>query len=211
MSAIYPPIDNIFGGHATGPPEAFYPFMTEAANGATSQDSATSSFEDDIEVNKWDLGDLFNFAEATSEVKDNADEEDESSSSPTGVDATSSPDAQPTTAGSEDQVHPLLDHFKRGGDVGAFRRNQRHHQLIASMAVSQESLAFSGPHGQGPLRGIKGGRLAAVNTPLSPLRRSKAAKTDVKISPTMEPEIETEKKRKFSGEQHSHKRSRSMI
>lgn len=217
MHALFPPYGQFLGSHAVGPPEAFYPFVSVAANGVITQDDPSSSFEEDDmdDDDLWNIGDLIDFGDETS-VEEEADglvEEEDSSASPTEP-------LCPTTASSEDQVHPLLNHLDNGV-VGAFRSNQSRHQLLIRNAASRESLAFSGPsYRQGTLRGIKGGRLAAANTPITPLRKTKSVKADVSLSPSS-PVNNTaavagageDKKRKFNGGggQMGHKRSRSMF
>jgi hypothetical protein len=209
MTAMFAPLDTLFGGHAVGPPEAFYPFVSIASNGVITQDDPSSSFEDDDmdDDDMWNIGDLIDFGDETSDGEGLVEEED-SSTSPTDIPSTP---LRPTTASSEDQVHPLLNHLDRGV-VGAFRSNQSRHQLLMRNAASRESLAFSGPYRQGTLRGIKGGRLAAANTPITPLRKTKSVKADVTLSPSPIDASAADKKRKFSSEQqHVHKRSRSMF
>jgi ribosomal protein S3AE len=95
------------------------------------------------------------------------------------------------------------------GRVGAFRSNQNRHSLLSRNSASRESLAFSGRYGQGAIRGIKGGRLAAANTPITPLRKSKISKAELIVSPS--PAEGADKKRKFTGESHGHKRVRSLF
>jgi len=214
MSAMYTPIDDLLGGQALGPPEAFYPFVSVSANGTVIQDEPSSSYdEDDVDdEDMWKIQDLIDFGDddVASDDENVVEEEGESSMSQTETEHFSSTPVRPTTATSEDQVHPLLGHFERGV-VGAFRRNQTRHQLLSRNVASEDSLAFSAPFRQGTIRGIKGGRLAAANTPITPMRRTKAVKADVLLSPSPAVESAADKKRKFSGEQHSHKRSRSLI
>jgi hypothetical protein len=211
LSAMFTPMDSLFRGNALGPPEAFYPFVSVDNNGVITQDDPTSSFDDDDidDDDMWNIGDIIDFGDETSDEECPVEEED-SSASPTDM---SSTPLRPTTASSEDQVHPLLNHLDRGL-VGAFRRNQSRHQLLTRSVASRESLAFSGPYGEGTLRGIKGGRLAAVNTPITPPRKSKAAKAGFTLAPSImdtEAVRQERQKRKFTGEQHGHKRTRSMF
>ncbi|KAI9730042.1 MAG: hypothetical protein M1818_008311 [Claussenomyces sp. TS43310] len=195
MSAMYTPLDGTLGGQALGPPEAFYPFVSVSANGVIARESASSSFdEDDVDDDEvWNIQDLIDFGDDSDEAEEDDSNETETPSTP----------ARPLS--SEDQVHPLLEHFGRGV-VGAFRRNQNRHHLISRNVASRESLAFSGPYQ--PVRGIKGGRLAAANTPITPLRKSKTLRV---VATPSSPVAPAEKKRKYSGEQHSHKRSKSMV
>lgn len=214
MSAMYTPMDNILGSQALGPPEAFYPWTNISADGTIVQDSPSSYDEDDLDdEDLWNVEDFLNFGENSSDEEDALEEQDDDSGSPTTVDPPSSTPARPSTAISEDQAHPLLSHFN-SGVVGAFRRNQTRHQLLSRNTASRESLAFSGPYRQGTLRGIKGGRITAANAPITPLRKQKAAKASIMASSPGSPlaaATAAQKKRKFTGEQHTHKRSRSMI
>ncbi|KAI1375731.1 hypothetical protein F4677DRAFT_422224 [Hypoxylon crocopeplum] len=113
--------------------------------------------------------------------------------------------ARPGTASSD--VASLLDHFQHNANiVGAFRRDQANHQLISRNKATRESLAFSGPYFEGTLRGIKDGRIATTNVPISPLRKQKKM-PELASSPlsTMS------QKRKASSEHHlGHKRQRSI-
>lgn len=189
------------GNQAFGPPEAFFPFTNIDANGNIMQDSLESYDEDDDvdDEELWELEDLLDFGSTASVAGD--DEEDDS------ADPLSTP-ARPTTAASEDQMHPLLAHPHL---VGAFRNNQDRHQLLSRNKASRASLAFSGPLNQGPIRGIKDNRLAAANAPITPVRRQKPAKVALPSSPGS-PLIQHQNKRKASGgEEISHKRSRSMV
>ena len=112
---------------------------------------------------------------------------------------------RPTTASGE--MTSLLDHFETNADlVGAFRRDQANHQLISRSKATRESLAFSGPYYEGTLRGIKDGRIASTNVPISPLRKQRRT-SELASSPLNT----VNQKRKASGQQDwSHKRQRSM-
>ncbi|KAI1334959.1 hypothetical protein F5Y15DRAFT_399855 [Xylariaceae sp. FL0016] len=112
---------------------------------------------------------------------------------------------RPTTSGSD--VTSLLDHFEQNSNiVGAFRRDQANHQLISRSKATHDSLAFSGPYFEGTLRGIKDGRIATTNVPISPLRKKKIV-PDLASSPLSS----MGQKRKSSSEQHmGHKRQRSI-
>lgn len=192
MSAMYGGI----GNQAFGPPEAFFPFTNIDPNGNVMQDSLESYDEDDDseeEKEMLKLADLIDFG-------DESEEDDKEAAI---AEPWSTP-ARPNTAASEDQTHRLLDSRL----VGAFRKNQDEHQLLSRNIVSQASLAFGG---QGPIRGLKNSRLAAANTPITPVRRKKPAKAALPSSPAS-PLVKHSNKRKASnGEEMSHKRSRSMI
>ena len=131
LTAMFTPMDSLFRGNALGPPEAFYPFVSVDNNGVITQDDPTSSFDDDdIDDDEWNIGDIIDFGDETSD-EDCPVEEEDSSASP--IDMPSTP-FRPTTAGSEDQIHPLLNHLDRGL-VGAFRQNQNRHQLLRAMLL----------------------------------------------------------------------------
>lgn len=190
----------------TGPAEAFFPWTYVDADGTYAQDSSSVAASDCDDEDLWNINDLFNFGGDTS-----GDEGEEASDeSPTGAEETPAPSstpARPTTARSEDQVHPLLDHFSKGV-VSSFRFAQDRHQLLSSTSVSRESLAFGNPHMDGTLRGVKAGRLQHANTPITPVRKPKrAAPFD------SSPGSPLTAKRKITGNDNpvGHKRSRSAI
>jgi hypothetical protein len=197
MSAMYTPLDQLLmGGQALGPPEAFFPFTDIDASGSVLQDSPSSYDEEDVDdEDLWRLEDLIDFNTAYSE---DGDTEQEDSAAP------SSTPARPATSTCEDRVNPLLVNPRL---VGAFRNNQDRHQLLSRNKASRESLAFSGPLNQGPIRGIKDNRLAAANTPITPMRRQRAY--PLPSSPAS-PLVRHQNKRKFSGEEMGHKRSKSL-
>lgn len=194
MSAMYGGI----GNQAFGPPEAFFPFTNIDPNGTIMQDSLESYDEDDTtEDDKLlQLGDLIDFG----------DESDEGDQEAAIVEPWSTP-ARPNTAASEDQTHHHLD----SRTVGAFRKNQVEHQLLSRNKVSQASLAFGGSMNQAPIRGLKNHRIAAGNTPITPVRRQKPAKAALPSSPASPLVRQSNKRKASNGEEFSHKRSRSMI
>ncbi|KAH7039654.1 uncharacterized protein B0I36DRAFT_343515 [Microdochium trichocladiopsis] len=112
---------------------------------------------------------------------------------------------RPATGSSD--MTSLLDHFEANADlVGAFRRDQANHQLISRSKATRESLAFSGPYYEGTLRGIKDGRIASTNVPISPLRKQRRT-SELASSPLNT----VNQKRKASSQQDwGHKRQRSM-
>ena len=198
------PIDRFGAGPAIGPPEAFYPFTSISSDGLITQYTDEDEDEDDIDGidsdNLWDINDMIDFGDGSS------DSEGASPSSDT-AEATSTP-ARPTTATSEDQAHPLLNHFHNPSVVGAFRSHQNLHQLMTRDNVSQDSLAFSGPLQQGTLRGIKGGRFAAANKSITP--RRKTLQQPMGSSPGSP--LANAGKRKFNGDElGGHKRHRSLF
>jgi hypothetical protein len=173
-----------FGGQIVGPPEAFHPFTSIDVNGDITRDSTSSFDEDDIDDDESPLMEEFiNFEEDSS--VDGLEEDD---SSPTDE------GPRPTTANSEDQVHMFDSNL-----VGSFRKHQNNHNLMTRHNVTEDSLMFAGPYAATSIRGIRDGRIPAANTPITPLRKQKA------------PMDSSPSKRKFSGEQQGHKRSKSLI
>lgn len=188
LSAMYTPYLNNLGDQALGPPEAFYPFTSINANGEIVQDSPSSFDEDDLDDEElWDVEDFINFGDQSSD-EDGA-----------GDDAPETP--RPMTATSEDQSHSNL---LNPGIVGAFRKNQQKHKLMTRYNATVDSLVFAGPYASTTLRGIKDGRIAHAAAAITPMRRQKAPPMD------SSPLAAHSSKRKFSGEQRGHKRSKSM-
>ncbi|KAH6724713.1 hypothetical protein DL95DRAFT_125603 [Leptodontidium sp. 2 PMI_412] len=201
MSAMMsdPFSDNI-SGQAIGGPEAFYPWTYVDANGTIeNQDSSSVAGSDCDDEDLWNIDDLLNFGNQDSDDEEEAEPSDES---PTGAEDTpgapSSTPARPTTARSEDQVHPLLDHFS-SGTVGAFRFNQNRHQLLNRTSVTRESLAFGNAHMEGTIRGVKAGRLQHANTPITPVRKKKRP-IPFESSPASPTPYNANKKRKYNGD-----------
>ncbi|KAI5919525.1 hypothetical protein F4810DRAFT_714459 [Camillea tinctor] len=184
--------------HAVGPAEAWYAQGPDGSAIAESSDS--DGHVVDEEENHLKLEDFVTLCDDSSDDDDAgakliADEGDEIFRTP----------ARPTTASSD--VASLLDHFEHNANiVGAFRRDQANHQLISRSKATRESLAFSGPYFEGTLRGIKDGRIATTNVPISPLRRQK--KMPELASSPLAP---MSQKRKAPSEHHlGHKRQRSI-
>lgn len=207
------PYDDLFHGQAIGPSEAFFPFTSIEANGTIYQNI------DDYEYDEDDFSaadDALNLEHYIDFDDDSSDDENADCDDPTSVSqsATEGGMARPTTATSEDQVHPLLNHFD-SGVVGAFRKNQTRHQLLSRNAESHASLAFHGPNR--PVRGIKGGRLEAANTPITPLRKQKMRPLNPPVDSSPLAHLTgggiEDKKRKFDMEEavRGHKRTRSLI
>ncbi|CZT06424.1 uncharacterized protein RAG0_12136 [Rhynchosporium agropyri] len=211
MSAMMPdPFSDNVSGQAVGGPEAFYPWTYINANGTfENQDSSSVAGSDCDDEDLWNIDDLLNFGDDSDE-EEGADRSDES---PTGPEDTpgapSSTPARPTTARSEDQVHPLLDHF-RGGNVGAFRINQNRHQLLHRTSVTHDSLAFGNSYMEGTIRGVKVGRLHHANTPITPVRKKRPL--PVESSPASPTPYNANKKRKCGGDERpvDTKRSRGL-
>jgi len=192
MSAMTPAHPLFDGGDVLGPPEAFFPFTSISANGEISQDSPSSFDDDDMdEVAMWNMDEFLNLPGVEAG-------EDEDDSSPTD-DPTSTP--RPTTLTSEDQPQ-----FLDSTLVGSWRSDkERHNQMIRNNAT-EDSLRFSSPHLHTTIKGIKEGRLANAVIPMTPMRKQKRFEMPIDSSP-----LATHmNKRKFSGEQSGHKRSKSM-
>ena len=193
---------NTFGDfmntQAVGPTEAFFSLPS---------DSNIFEASSDVEVDVADEGEkdlqLDDFLTFDDFAPSSDDEQGEDSN------ATEDPifctPARPGTSSSD--VTSLLDHFGNNADiVGAFRRDQANHQLISRSKATRESLAFSGPYYEGTLRGIKDGRIATTNVPISPRRKQRKV-PDVASSPL----AGVSQKRKVSSEhQWAHKRQRSI-
>jgi hypothetical protein len=214
MSAMSTPYDDLFRGQAIGPSEAFFPFTSVEANGAIYQNIDDYEFDEDDFSSPEDILDIRHYIDFDDSDSDDENGDDDPSSDSQTTSAEGQSGVRPTTATSEDQVHPLLNHFD-SGIVGAFRKNQTRHQLLSRNAESHASLAFHGPNR--PVRGIKGGRLEAANTPITPLRKQK-------MRPLLPPADSSplahltgggieDKKRKFDMEEaaRGHKRTRSLI
>lgn len=206
--------DNGMSGQMVGPPEAYYPWTSVDVNGtyATHDSSSVAGSDDCDDEDLWNIDDLLNFGNQPS---DDEEEPERSDDAPTGAeDATGAPSstpARPTTARSEDQVHPLLDHFSNG-TVGSFRFNQNRHQLLNRTSVTRESLAFGNSHMEGTIRGVKAGRLQHANTPITPVRKKKRPISFDSSPASPTPYAQLEKKRKFNQEERptSLKRHRGM-
>ncbi|KAI8623627.1 hypothetical protein F5Y19DRAFT_351569 [Xylariaceae sp. FL1651] len=193
---------NTFGDfmntHAVGPAEAWYAQAPESnALEDTSGSEAQTVDEEEKNLKIEDFIDI-------DDDSDSSDNQQETGKDDADDDIFCTP-GRPTTASSD--VASLLDHFEHNSNlVGAFRRDQAHHQLITRSKATRDSLAFSGPYFEGTLRGIKDGRIATANVPISPLRRRKKVP-----ELTSSPLISLSAKRKASSEHHTgHKRQRSV-
>lgn len=184
------------GARPFGPPEAFFPFTDINPNGSILQDSVDSYDDDTVDEDEllFAVEDFLDFGESADEEDTTAEDSAAPSSTP----------ARPST--SQDMHH----HLPKPHLVGAFRNNQDRHQLLSRNKASKASLAFGGPLNQGPIRGIKDNRLAAANTPITPVRKRKTPKASMPSSPFSQSPL----KRKASGGAemaNSHKRSKSMV
>jgi hypothetical protein len=174
-----PNADFIRGGQILGPPEAFYPFTTMRADGTIEDD-----YDEDDE-NLWDVNDLIDFGDGSS-----SDDEGLGSLFPTSAasspPAIGSPIESPTTDSGKDNVASrMLKHLDRGV-VTAFKRDQHRHKLLLDRSqdrLPQPTLtAFE-------RNAIKGGRLAAANAPISPIRKHRAGRIYPRISHPLNPNL----------------------
>jgi len=149
-------------------------------------------------VDVWAMEDLIDYP--GEETTDEADEPDDSGS-PTDGEIFSTP--RPTTATSEDQVHPLL--LSNPRLVGAFRNNQDTHRLLSGSNATADSMRFASRFNTTAIQGIRNGHLNAATTSITPVRKQRPL-------PPMDssPLAAQQNKRKFSGEDRGHKRTKSM-
>ncbi|KAI0171923.1 hypothetical protein GGR52DRAFT_548314 [Hypoxylon sp. FL1284] len=183
--------------HTVGPAEAWYSQASDAnaVESSDSEDQVVDEAEKNLRLEDFITLDN-DEGQSSSEEKDAEQEEaDEIFRTP----------ARPGTGSSD--VTSLLEHFEHNSNiVGAFRRDQANHQLISRSKATRDSLAFSGPYFEGTLRGIKEGRIATTNIPISPMRKQKRM-PELASSPLST----VSQKRKSSSEHHmGHKRQRSI-
>lgn len=190
---------NTFGDfmntHAVGPAEAWYAQAPENGLGDTSGSEGQAVDDEEKNLRIEDFLDIEDDSDSSDDQQD-MDKED-------GDEILCTP-GRPTTSSSD--VNSLLDHFEHNSNlVGAFRRDQAHHRLITRSKATHDSLAFSGPYFEGTLRGIKDGRIATANVPISPLRRRKKAPefTSSPLSSSM-------KRKATSDHRLGHKKQRSL-
>ncbi|KAK6958425.1 hypothetical protein Daesc_001225 [Daldinia eschscholtzii] len=191
--------------HAVGPAEAWY---AQASDGNVVDTSDSDDQVVDEAEKNLKLEDFITLDNDDDDGDDSSEEEKALEHDETDDQIFCTPGrtpGRPSTASSD--VASLLDHFQHNTNiVGAFRRDQANHQLISRSKATRESLAFSGPYFEGTLRGIKDGRIATTNVPISPMRKQKKM-PELASSPlsTMT------QKRKASSEHHlGHKRQRSI-
>ncbi|TRX98111.1 hypothetical protein FHL15_000756 [Xylaria flabelliformis] len=190
---------NTFGDfmntHAVGPAEAWYAQMPDSNEYGDSSGSESQVVDD--EEKSLRIEDFL-------EIEDDSDSSDNQEFEKDDGDEILCTPGRPTTSSSD--VTSLLDHFEHNSNlVGAFRRDQAHHRLITRSKATHDSLAFSGPYFEGTLRGIKDGRIATANVPISPLRRRKKM-TEFASSP-----LSSSTKRKASSDHRmGHKKQRSL-
>ncbi|KAH8166684.1 hypothetical protein CIB48_g1586 [Xylaria polymorpha] len=190
---------NTFGDfmntHAIGPEEAWYAQVPDS-NGYGDSSGSECQAVDDEEKNLR--------IEDFLEINDDSDSSDDQEIEKDDGDEILCTPGRPTTSSSD--ITSLLDHFEHNSNlVGAFRRDQAHHRLITRSKATHDSLAFSGPYFEGTLRGIKDGRIATANVPISPLRRRK------KMPEFTSSPLSSSTKRKASSDHRiGHKKQRSL-
>ncbi|KAH0565304.1 hypothetical protein GP486_001304 [Trichoglossum hirsutum] len=195
----------ILGGQVLGSPEAFYPFTSVGPSGLM------DGYDDDLEdEDLWSVSDFIDFGGGSS-CSDNDDDQDtEVPTSPTTTIVAnqsslhSTPLETDNIANGRDTTQSMISHFDKGV-VGAFHRNQqRHRQLLAR----PEPRAFS-PSMSAVLHGIaiKGGRQAAANCPITPIRKRKAEHV-FGATPNGNPLASNSSKRRML---NAHKRSKSAF
>lgn len=123
-----------------------------------------------------------------------------------GGDANEAPSSTPARAPAGETN--VLSHLNRG-NVAVFRNHQRQHALLSRNAATTEGLAFKNTLGNGPIRGIKSGRLAAANTPITPARKQKGVKNVAASSPGS-PLARARQKLSGKVTKTAHKRNRSL-
>lgn len=206
MSGMTGSIGHLAGG-PIGPPEAYFPFVNVSSNGTVTQDTASSIDDDDLELDQeidWVFDELIDLG-AESGTASEGEDEDPSPSSDT-AEPFSTP-ARSTNAKGEEL--DFLTHLQTAG-VGAFRNNQRRHQLLTRGDQSHDSLTFSNGLNNGTLKGMKKDRLAHASKPITP--RRKTLQQPIISSPGSPLANVGAMKRKFNGEDFvGHKRNRSAF
>jgi hypothetical protein len=194
---------SLFGGQAMGPSEAFFPY----SGGINAQDSSSVDYDDDSdpekELKRLDIDTFIDFGD--SEDDNEVEELNESPAEP-------ATPAQATRLRSEDQVHPLL--HLNSGVVGQFREIHTHKNVKNRNKVSTAALAFEGPYNQGPIQGLRPGRIRHANEPITPMPRKLKPAYPIGSSPgsPLANTSQINKKRKFNGQEFTgHKRNKSLI
>ncbi|KAI0489495.1 hypothetical protein F4859DRAFT_153120 [Xylaria cf. heliscus] len=190
---------NTFGDfmntHAVGPAEAWYAQVPDSSGyGESSGSEGQAVDEEEKNLRLEDFIEIDDDSDSSDDQEIEKDDGDEILCTP----------GRPTTSSSD--VTSLLDHFEHNSNlVGAFRRDQAHHRLITRSKATHDSLAFSGPYFEGTLRGIKDGRIATANVPISPLRRRKKMPEF-----TSSPLSSSTKRKAPSDHRMGHKKQRSL-
>ncbi|KAI9783526.1 MAG: hypothetical protein M1839_003696 [Geoglossum umbratile] len=195
----------ILGAQVLGPQGAFYPFTSVDSRGMI------EDYDDLEDEDLWSVSDFIDFGGGSS-CSDNDDDQDtEVPVSPTTSVAANpasslhdTPSAADNTTMGRDTAQTMINHFDKGV-VGAFHRNQQRHRQFLTRP---EPRAFS-PSMSTVLRGIaiKGGRQAAANCPITPMRKRKAEHV-FGASPSGSPLGGTSSKRRML---NAHKRSKSAF
>ena len=167
-----PGMDHLLGGQVLGPPEAFYPFRSIDIDGHVITDEEESDDDNDDE-DLWNVHDFIDFGDDSSDADEKDTKPRDTSTPATSVGASTSAATVGVTKPSSEAItnstgEGLLHHFDKGV-VSAFRRNQHRHQALLRRPVARP--ATYGFHG------VKGGRQAAANNPISPLRKRKVSRS----------------------------------
>lgn len=188
--------DFMNGTQAVGPAEAFMPPASALED--ISEEEEYDEYEEDHDEQRLTIDDFLDMGDLAADQDNVFDEGDQYWTTP----------HRHETPG--DDVNSLLDHshlLNNSHLAGAFRRDQQTHALLRTGQATRDSLAFSGPLHNGTLRGIKDGRIASTNIPISPMRKHRRTISDAASSPL----ANASQKRKLSSEQHfGHKRQRSI-
>ncbi|KAI9811302.1 MAG: hypothetical protein M1832_000916 [Thelocarpon impressellum] len=169
----------LHAGQILGPPEAFYPFRSVTTDGRLEEveEFYEDDDDDDDEETMLNIKDFIDFGD-TSSCEDNDGREDTSTPGSPGLcgPATASSPVQKSSAwpdgysSSDATANNMLDHFDRGV-VTSFRRNQARHKLLINRPA--RSPVPPGLSSFAAQSAIKGGRLAAANSPITPKRKRK--------------------------------------
>ena len=187
------------GGQAMGPSEAFFPFSTPAQALDNSSVDYDEESDPEKELKRLDIDTFIDFGDSEDEEEPEQAEE-----------STPTTPAAATHVRSEDQFDFLLN----SGVVGQFRERHTHKNVKKRNHVSSAALAFESPYNQGPIQGLKPGRIRHANEPMTPLPRKLKASKPIASSPgsPLANAGSLSTKRKFSGHEFtSHKRNKSMV
>lgn len=156
---VGPSNEQLPGGQVLGPPEAFFPFTNFDAGGNVIMDEDEDEDEDDL----LNLNDFIDFGEDTDDSATEGPLNEPHSPSTSSVTSTVSAPLKPeTTSSGKPSTPTLMDHLDKGV-ITAFRRSQ-YNQKTAQRHPSDGSLQRANP-------AFKGGRHAAADVPLSPLKK----------------------------------------
>ncbi|KZF19702.1 hypothetical protein L228DRAFT_271022 [Xylona heveae TC161] len=166
-----PGSEHLLSGQVLGPPEAFYPFKAVGPDGDVMEDDDDEEEDEDL----WNVHDFIDFGDGSSDSEDAGQETDvpASPANSTAANPSTTPHKAETIRSGDVTARSMLEHFDRGV-VTAFRSNQTRHKILLGRAQSREYSPM-GPFQQGG-GVIKGGRHAAVNSPITPLRKRRTAR-----------------------------------